>query len=95
MSYKVQKYTQKASRFEFCCIRVLYLIPWVIVGSISMMIMAMIIGIFNFLNFFSVLFLGKRVRAFYDFFVKTQVWLAKSSIYFAGASDERPALHPF
>lgn len=55
----------------------------------------MIIGIFNFINFFTVLFAGKRFQNFYDYFAKFLEWGAKAQLYFAGATDERPPLIPF
>lgn len=60
-----------------------------------MMIMGLFISIFTLLNFFTVLLFGKRNKTFYDFFTKTQVWAANSAMYFAGACEARPPLHPF
>lgn len=96
MSITIAQYESTASRLEFCCIRVIYGgIVIGIIGGISAMIMSLIIGIYSFFNFWSILLMGKRLEGAYDWWVKLNSWSVNVGLYMAGLTDERPPLTPF
>jgi len=87
-------FKESASRLNFCIIRPLLQIFYGIIIGFVMMIFNFIIGITFFINCLSVLFVGKRFRAHYDFVVRVAKWLGHLYMYFFAATDEVPALFP-
>jgi hypothetical protein len=71
------------------------MIPWLIIGGISMIIFAVVLYLLAIINFITVLFTGSYFEAAHSWTTKLQVWLARSNMYFAGVTNERPGLHPF
>ena len=88
------KYKQKASRFEYCCIRGLYAIPLCVVGGLAAFVVFFIRLFLGFINFFTVLFAGKRNHGYFEWTLKINLWIAHVNMYLAGATDVRPSLTP-
>lgn len=91
----VPKYSKKASRVEFCCIRFLYIIPVAIIGGIAAAILGLILGLLQFVNFFTVLFSGQRFEPLYNVSRQLLTWGLLVNMYMLGASETRPPLTPF
>jgi len=71
------------------------MIPVMIIGIISSLIIFIGLVIFGFINFLTVIFSGSRNETFYNLYRKLSVWGLQVNFYMAGATDERPPFSPF
>ena len=87
-------FKEKASRLNFCIIRPLLQLFYGLIIFLVMIIFNMIIGITFFINCLTVLLIGKRFKAHYDFVTRVAKWIGHLYMYFLAATDDIPALFP-
>lgn len=83
------KFEEKASRLELF-IRWIYMIPLAIVMILLMIVMYVAIT----LQFWYILFTGKRSKTLFEWVVKYVSYAAKAQSYFYNTTDERPPIFP-
>jgi hypothetical protein len=94
MSLEIPQFESSADRFEYCCVKQLYMCPLMIVGGIAMMGISILMMFLSLFNFFSILLGGTRNESLYEWKVKVVTWQAHINLYMSGCTDERPELSP-